>query len=306
MAAPSISRSARIVVLFIISTAIRQTAASPGFDPRQNNANIPLQRHRALHQSRITRSSDDSSDSVLERENRSDSSSSSSSSSLALSKIFFFAGQPAISALLASRDHHRSAGTNNDHLVASSQSKSSLQLRGGVSTGAPVPQILALAKDIASVTAAALLGITVTLGERFFGMFGREVPAIVSQIHKYDKRIGATYQANNFFGGNSPARASSVDKGMPELPELSRIAIAFAVSSTLVGTCLVAAATTTLAINTEDVVSFAILNGLGVFVTYLGVVTSRGKLEWIDIMAGRGILPMGIALGLLAFLGIYA
>ena len=135
-------------------------------------------------------------------------------------------------------------------------------------------------------------------------MFGREVPAIIGRIHRYDakRRDGSAH--GNIFGTNSAGGGSVAAAG--GISTLPRSAAAFAAASTLIGTCLVLAATAVFTVNTQDVVTFAILDGLGVLITYLGVLVCRGQLEWIDIMAARGILPMGILLGLLGFLGIYS
>mmetsp|Transcript_8087 Transcript_8087/g.17486 ORF Transcript_8087/g.17486 Transcript_8087/m.17486 type:complete len:299 (-) Transcript_8087:2438-3334(-) len=298
MAVPSSPRV--VVAALVIYATIGQTTAasgaSPGFDERHTNSLPQPRRHPSSKLSN-----------VLQQQQQK------SSSNLVLSKVFFFAGQPAISALLASRDHHRFRRqcrqlANNDALVASSQTENGLQLRGGVSAGGTVPPILELARDLASVSAAALFGLAITLGERFFGMFGREVPPIIRRIHHYDRRSSgssgaATAVSDSIFGSTSAGRGSISAVG---IPALSRFAIAFAVASTLVGTGLVSAATAALAVNTEDAITFAILDGLGVFITYLGVLVCRGQLEWIEIVAARGVLPWGILLGLLGFLGIYA
>ena len=87
---------------------------------------------------------------------------------------------------------------------------------------------------------------------------------------------------------------------------MPKAAIGFAASSTLIGACLILAAVAVLAINPANAMSFFVFDGLAIVVTLLGILVADSRMESINMLATRGVLPMSILLGLLGFLGIYA
>ena len=221
-------------------------------------------------------------------------------SRLLLSKALFFSGQPVLSFVLATRDEQRRMAAI--RCAAAHQSSvqrygnSGLQIRGGVSSAGSGPAampLLALAQDIVSVGTAALVGAALTLGERFFTLFGWEVPAF------FGRRTNAAKDGSDIFG-------SSAGTAIAAAPAVPKAAVGFAASSTLIGACLILAAVAVLAINPANAVSFFVFDGLAIVITLLGILVADSRMESINMLATRGVLPMSILLGLLGFLGIYA
>ena len=227
-------------------------------------------------------------------------------SRLLLSKALFFSGQPVLSFILATKDEQRRmaaircAAAHQSSVprygTASASYESGLQIRGGVSSAGSGPAampLLALAQDIVSVGTAALVGAAFTLGERFFTLLGWEVPAF------FGRRTNAAKDGSDIFG-------SSAGTAIAAAPAVPKAAVGFAASSTLIGACLILAAVAVLAINPANAVSFFVFDGLAIVITLLGILVADSRMESINMLATRGVLPMSILLGLLGFLGIYA
>lgn len=232
-----------------------------------------------------------------------------SHSRLLLSKALFFSGQPVLSFVLASRDEQRrvaamrcattyAAGpspSTSFRYNRAAASETGLQIRGGVSSAgasAALP-ILELAQEIVSVGAAALVGAALTIGERVFTMLGWELPSI------FGRKNAATGNGNDIFGSANGA-------AMAVAPAVPYATIGFAASSTAIGACLVAAAVAVLAINPSNAANFFVLDGLAILVTLLGILVAGERLDFVSMLATRGVLPLSILLGLLGFLGFYA
>ena len=216
-----------------------------------------------------------------------------SHSRLLLSKALFFSGQPVLSFVLASRDEQRRVAAMRCATTSTSfRSETGLQIRGGVtSAGAsPALPILEFAQEIVSVGAAALVGAALTIGERVFTMFGWELPW---------RKNAATGNGNDIFGSDNGA-------AMAVAPAVPYATIGFAASSTVIGACLILAAVAVLAINPSNAVNFFVLDGLAIAITLLGIIVAGERLDFISMLATRGVLPLSILLGLLGFLGFYA
>ena len=228
-------------------------------------------------------------------------------SRLLLSKALFFSGQPVLSFLLASRDEqrrvaavrcaaaHQSVPRYGNSGSASTSYETGLQIRGGVSSAGSGPAampLLAFAQDIVSVGTAALVGAALTIGERVFTLLGWEVPSIFG-------RRNAAKDGSDIFG-------SSAGTAIAAAPAVPKAAVGFAASSTLIGACLILATVAVLAINPANAMSFFVFDGLAIVVTLLGILVADSRMESVNMLATRGVLPMGILLGLLGFLGIYA
>lgn len=226
-------------------------------------------------------------------------------SRLLLSKALFFSGQPVLSFLLASRQ----TNANHDEIggcAAAHQSvprygnsvssyESGLQIRGGVSSAGSGPAampLLAFAQDIVSVGTAALVGAALTIGERVFTLLGWEIPSIFG-------RRTAAKDGSDIFGSSSGTAIAAA-------PAVPKAAVGFAASSTLIGACLILAAVAVLAINPANVMSFFVFDGLAIVITLLGILVADSRMESVNMLATRGVLPISILLGLLGFLGIYA
>jgi hypothetical protein len=227
-----------------------------------------------------------------------------SHSRLLLSKALFFSGQPVLSFVLASRDEQRrvaaircattsAAGPppSTSFRYNRAASETGLQIRGGVSSAgaSPALPILELAQEIVSVGAAALVGAALTIGERVFTMFGWELP--------WARKNAAT--GNDIFGTANGA-------AMAVAPAVPYATIGFAASSTAIGACLVVAAVAVLAINPSNSATFFVMDGLAIVITLLGILLAGERLDFINMLATRGVLPLSILLGLLGFLGFYA
>ena len=215
-----------------------------------------------------------------------------SHSRLLLSKALFFSGQPVLSFVLASRDEQRRVAAMRCATTSTSfRSETGLQIRGGVtSAGAsPALPILEFAQEIVSVGAAALVGAALTIGERVFTMFGWELPW----------KKATTGDGHDIFGSANGA-------AMAVAPAVPYATIGFAASSTAIGACLVLAALAVLAINPSNATNFFVLDGLAIVVTLLGVLVAGERLDFISMLATRGVLPLSILLALLGFLGFYA
>ena len=216
-----------------------------------------------------------------------------SHSRLLLSKALFFSGQPVLSFVLASRDEQRRVAAMRCATTSTSfRSETGLQIRGGVtSAGAsPALPILEFAQEIVSVGAAALVGAALPIGERVFTMFGWELPW---------RKNAATGNGNDIFGSDNGA-------AMAVAPAVPYATIGFAASSTVIGACLILAAVAVLAINPSNAVNFFVLDGLAIAITLLGIIVAGERLDFISMLATRGVLPLSILLGLLGFLGFYA
>jgi hypothetical protein len=48
------------------------------------------------------------------------------------------------------------------------------------------------------------------------------------------------------------------------------------------------------------------MDGLAIVITLLGILLAGERLDFINMLATRGVLPLSILLGLLGFLGFYA
>jgi len=230
-------------------------------------------------------------------------------SRLLLSKALFFSGQPVLSFVLASRDEQRrvaamrcattyAAGpspSTSFRYNRAAASETGLQIRGGVSSAgasAALP-ILELAQELVSVGTAALVGAALTIGERVFTMLGWELPSI------FGRKNAATGNGNDIFGSANGA-------AMAVAPAVPYATIGFAASSTAIGACLVVAAVAVLAINPSNAANFFVLDGLAILVTLLGILVAGERLDFVSMLATRGVLPLSILLGLLGFLGFYA
>lgn len=224
---------------------------------------------------------------------------------LLLSKALFFSGQPVLSFLLASRqtnaNHDEIGGCAAAHQSvprygnSASSYESGLQIRGGVSSAGSGPAampLLAFAQDIVSVGTAALVGAALTIGERVFTLLGWEVPSIFG-------RRTAAKDGSDIFGSSSGTAIAAA-------PAVPKAAVGFAASSTLIGACLILAAVAVLAINPANAMSFFVFDGLAIVVTLLGILVADSRMESVNMLATRGVLPISILMGLLGFLGIYA
>ena len=241
-----------------------------------------------------------------------------SHSRLLLSKALFFSGQPVLSFVLASRDEQRrvaamrcattyAAGpspSTSFRYNRAAASETGLQIRGGVSSAgasAALP-ILELAQELVSVGAAALVGAALTIGERVFTMLGWELPSI------FGRKNAATGNGNDIFGSanGNDIFGSANGAAMAVAPAVPYAIIGFAASSTAIGACLVVAAVAVLAINPSNAANFFVLDGLAILVTLLGILVAGERLDFVSMLATRGVLPLSILLGLLGFLGFYA
>ena len=190
---------------------------------------------------------------------------------------------------------HQSMPRYGNSASASTSYETGLQIRGGVSSAGSGPAampLLAFAQDIVSVGTAALVGAALTIGERVFTLLGWEVPSIFG-------RRNAAKDGSDIFG-------SSDGTAIAAAPAVPKAAIGFAASSTLIGACLILAAVAVLAINPANAMSFFVFDGLAILVTLLGILVADSRMESINMLATRGVLPVSILLGLLGFLGIYA
>ena len=220
-----------------------------------------------------------------------------SHSRLLLSKALFFSGQPVLSFVVASRDEQRRvaamrcATSSTSFRYNRAASETGLQIRGGVSSASASPAlpILEFAQELVSVGAAALVGAALTIGERVFTMFGWELPW----------KKATTGDGHDIFGSANGA-------AMAVAPAVPYATIGFAASSTAIGACLVLAALAVLAINPSNATNFFVLDGLAIVVTLLGVLVAGERLDFISMLATRGVLPLSILLALLGFLGFYA
>jgi len=151
--------------------------------------------------------------------------------------------------------------------------------------------LIALLQDVVSVGAATLVAAALTFGERVFHLFGREAPAMF--------RRGATKDGSDIFG-------SSSNTAIAVAPAVPYATVGFAAASTMIGACLVLAAVAVLAINPANAMSFFVFDGLAIAVTLIGILVTETRLDFVNMLATRGVLPLSVLLGLLGFLGVYA
>jgi len=207
-------------------------------------------------------------------------------SRLLLSKALFFSGQPVLSFMAAQSRH----GGNTR---SSPPAPASYEIpRGGVSSAGRSPAampLIALLQDMVSVGAATLVGAALTFGERVFDLFGWEAPAMF--------RRGAK-DGSDIFG-------SSSNTAIAAAPAVPYATVGFAAASTIIGACLVLAAVAVLSINPANAMSFFVFDGLAIAVTLIGILVTETRLDFVNMLATRGVLPMSVLLGLLGFLGIY-
>ena len=192
---------------------------------------------------------------------------------------------------------HQSMPRYGNSASASTSYETGLQIRGGVSSAGSGPAtmpLLAFAQDIVSVGTAALVGAALTIGERVFTLLGWE-----SSI--FGRKNAAQHNGSGDIFGSSGGTAA-----VAAAPAVPKAAVGFAASSTLIGACLVLAAVTVVAINPANAMGFFVFDGLAIVVTLLGILVADSRLDFVNMLATRGVLPMSILLGLLGFLGIYA
>lgn len=144
------------------------------------------------------------------------------------------------------------------------------------------PPVFALARStvLATSTGAALLALAASGTARLVSLGGAEDPAAAA--------AGTLPRGR---GGACPPPPPSVR--------------AFAALAAAAGTLLIGAAAASLVLRPDDPARFARLDTLGCVGALLGVLVCDGRLEWVELAVGRGLLPVGLLMGLLSFLGVF-